>query len=367
MDSDARHGLDWRIAIVSIFGFWLFYAVLVTLRANLLEFPAQGEMALRRGFVSAFGIAITILLWQALRLLDRKPLWVRIAAATLFAVPCAIAIAAFNYYAFNIYDQLSLIEVEMSKPPGHTKPSLVMEIADFGLTRYFFLIAWASLYLALGFAADVRAAERKAASFAQAAQSAELRALRYQVNPHFLFNTLNSLSALVMKGKEQEAERMIMNLSNFYRSSLSDDPSEDVRLTDEMNLQRLYLDIEAVRFPERLTVKIDLPESLEDAAVPGLILQPLVENAIKHGVSRTAKPVIVALAARAEDDRLILSVTDTGPGVSSALDDECHGIGLSNVRERLAARFGRAARIHCGNGAAGGYGVRLTLPLIRHG
>jgi two-component system, LytTR family, sensor kinase len=170
-----------------------------------------------------------------------------------------------------------------------------------------------------------------------------------------------------MKGKEAEAERMIMNLSNFYRTSLSDDPSEDVALADEMNLQRLYLDIEAVRFPERLTVKIELPEELENAAVPGLILQPLVENAIKHGVSRTSKPVIVALAARAEGDELILSVTDTGPGISSALDDECHGIGLTNVRERLAARFGNAAHIHCGNGAAGGYGVRLTMPLIRRG
>ena len=190
MDSDARHGLDWRIALISIFGFWLFYAVLVTLRANILDFPAQGEMALRRGYVSAFGIAVTIVLWQALRLLDRRALWTRIAAATLLAVPCAIAIAAFNYYAFNIYDQLSLIDIEMAKPEGYKKPSLGAEIADFGLTRYFFLIAWASLYLALGFAADVRAAERKAAAFARAAQSAELRALRYQVNPHFLFNTL---------------------------------------------------------------------------------------------------------------------------------------------------------------------------------
>ena len=170
-----------------------------------------------------------------------------------------------------------------------------------------------------------------------------------------------------MKGQGVEAERMIMNLSTFYRTSLSDDPSEDVPLSDEMNLQRLYLDVEAVRFPERLTVKIDLPPELERAPVPGLILQPLVENAIKHGVSRTAKPVIVALNARAEGNTLILSVTDTGPGVSTVGEEDCHGIGLANVRERLAARFGGSARMECGNGPNGGYGVRLFLPLARNG
>lgn len=360
--------LDGRVVLFSILGFWLFYVVIVSLRAHLLDFPSQGEMAVRRGFVTAIGIIITVVMWIVLRQFDRRPLWVRILAATLIAIPCTIAIAGTNYYVFNVYDPSSLMDVEHGNPDKQ-QFSMWMEIADLSLARYFFLIAWASLYLALGFAQDVGQAERKAARFARAAQSAELRALRYQVNPHFLFNTLNSLSALVMRGRRDEAETMIMNLSTFYRTSLSGEPSEDVDLAEEIELQKLYLDIEAVRFPERLQVQIDLPPALASAAVPGLILQPLVENAIKHGVSQTNRPVRVQISAAVEDGQLILTVTDDGPGSTPNIadDEDSHGIGLTNVRDRLAARFGHRASLASGALPNGGFRATITLPWVRHG
>lgn len=358
--------LDGRVVLFSILGFWLFYVVIVTLRATIMDFPAQGEMALRRGFVTAVGILITIGLWLLLRPFDRHPLWVRIAAVILISIPCAIAISGVNYYFFNVYDPAGLMDIERAFPDK--EHPVILEIAEVAITRYFFLIAWASLYLALGFAQDVGQAERKAARFARAAQSAELRALRYQVNPHFLFNTLNSLSALVMRGRRDEAETMIMNLSTFYRTSLSGEPSEDVDLAEEIELQKLYLDIEAVRFPERLMVKIDLPPELATAAVPGLILQPLVENAIKHGVSQTNRPVLIEISAAQAHGQLILTVSDNGPGPATVeIDDGPHGIGLANVRDRLAARFGERASIAHGPANGGGYRVCLTLPLVRHG
>ncbi len=364
--NDGRR-LNSRAVLFSIVGFWLFYVVIVSLRAHLLDFPSQGEMAVRRGFVTAVGILITVLMWFCLRQFDRKPFWVRIIAAALIAMPCTIAIAGTNYYVFNIYDPSSLMDVEHNFP-DKPEMSIWMEIADLSLARYFFLIAWSSLYLALGFAQDVGEAERKAARFARAAQSAELRALRYQVNPHFLFNTLNSLSALVMRGRRDEAETMIINLSTFYRTSLSGEPSEDVELAEEIELQKLYLDIEAVRFPERLQVKIDLPADLASAAVPGLILQPLVENTIKHGVSQTNRPVLIEIIAAEASGRLILTVTDNGPGPGADDDeDRPHGIGLANVRDRLAARFGDLASIVHGPAPGGGFRVCLTLPLVRHG
>ncbi len=364
--SDSRR-LNSRAVLFSIVGFWLFYVVIVSLRAHLLDFPSQGEMAVRRGFVTAIGIFITVLMWFCLRQFDRKPFWVRIIAAALIAMPCTIAIAGTNYYVFNVYDPSSLMDVEHSYPDKQ-EMSIWMEIADLSLARYFFLIAWASLYLALGFAQDVGEAERKAARFARAAQSAELRALRYQVNPHFLFNTLNSLSALVMRGRRDEAETMIMNLSTFYRTSLSGEPSEDVDLSEEIELQKLYLDIEAVRFPERLQVRIDFPDSLANAAVPGLILQPLVENAIKHGVSQTNRPVLIEISAAEAGGRLILTVTDNGPGQAIDRDeDQPGGIGLTNVRDRLAARFGERSSMTHGPTPDGGFSVRLILPLVRHG
>ncbi len=361
----AQSPLDARIVLLTILGFWLFYFGIVTLRTWVMDFPIQGELAFRRGFVTATGILITIALWQALRPFDRRPLGLRIAIAAIVALPCAIAVGSANYYFFNVYDPAGLMDIDKVMPPSEFKPTATMEIAEVAITRYFFLIAWAALYLAMGFANDVRAAERQAAEFAQAAQIAELRALRYQVNPHFLFNTLNSLSALVMRGRRDEAESMIMNLSTFYRTSLSGDPSEDVSLAEEIALQRLYLDIEAVRFPERLSVEIDLPAALAGTPVPGLIIQPLVENTVKHGVSRTTKPVSVRIEARETEHAVEIHISDTGTGDDATPRTDDHGIGLANVRDRLMARFGSSARLVSGPQPGGGWRSTLILPRER--
>ncbi len=356
-----RH-LNWQIALFAILGFWLLYVLISTMRAYVLDFPAQGEMALRRGLVTAIGILITIFLWLALRRFDGKSLSTRILAAALLAAPAALLVAAANYYAFRILVPCDCSEIKPELFGNGPVPTVAMEIASVAIDRYFFFLAWCAVYLALGFAGDVGRAERRAADFARAAQVAELRALRYQVNPHFLFNTLNSLSALVMRGRRDEAEAMIMNLSTFYRTSLSDDPGEDVPLRDEISLQRLYLDIEMIRFPERLLVEIDLPDALAGAPVPSLILQPLVENAIKHGVSQTTKPVTITISARRDGNNLILTVQDNGRAKTKSPSENGHGIGLTNVRDRLAARFGSAARLET-HADEHGFAVTLTLPL----
>jgi LytS/YehU family sensor histidine kinase len=186
------------------------------------------------------------------------------------------------------------------------------------------------------------------------------------VNPHFLFNTLNSLSTLVMRNRPDEAERMIMSLSNFYRTSLTGDPLDDVPLEEEVHLQTLYLDIESVRFPDRLATVIDIPPALMNACVPGLILQPVVENAIKYGVSRTSSPVTITLTAREDGNLIHIAVTDDGDNPPSP-SDAGSGIGLANVRDRLAARFGDSGRIVYGPREGRGFSVLLTLPIIRRG
>jgi LytS/YehU family sensor histidine kinase len=255
----------------------------------------------------------------------------------------------------EIARQIDAIEKKM----GYT---IVQDILESAIVLYYFLIAWASLFLALGYAREVREAERKTSRFAQAAQDAELRSLRYQVNPHFLFNTLNSLSSLVITGKPTEAEAMIQNLSNFYRTSLSSDPLEDVTLEEEVDLQRLYLEIESVRYPKRLRVDINIPDELMKQHVPALILQPLVENAIKYGVSRTARPVHVTISAAQDASNLVLSVTDDGEAIEAGHVGG-NGIGLANVRDRLEARYRSAARLDTQNVDGGGFIATLTLPL----
>ena len=240
-------------------------------------------------------------------------------------------------------------------------------LTDIVLSRYFLLVAWAALYLALGNAEQARVAERREGQYRRAAKAAELRSLRYQVNPHFLFNTLNSLSALVMVGRADEAERMIQSIARFYRHSLAADPTADLPLADEIALQRHYLDIEAVRFPERLIAEFDIPQALESACVPGMILQPLVENSIRYAVSPSRHPVTVRISARAAGNLLVLTVADDGSGASAAASGTTSGtgIGLTNVRLRLEARFGNGAHLQCGALPAGGYASILTLPLVR--
>jgi len=354
-------------ALLSIVGFWLFYLIIVSLRAAVMNFPDQSELISRRLVVAAVGVLVTGILCWFLVQFDRKPLGHKIAAAFIAAVPAALAIAAANHLIFNVINPINLFEDPeiarqidaIEKKMGYT---IVQDILDSAIVLYYFLIAWASLFLALGYAREVREAERKTSRFAQAAQDAELRSLRYQVNPHFLFNTLNSLSSLVITGKPKEAESMIQNLSNFYRNSLSSDPLEDVTLEEEVDLQRLYLEIESIRYPKRLRVDINIPNELMKQHVPALILQPLVENAIKYGVSRTARPVQVTISAARDANNLVLSVTDDGEAIETGHVGG-NGIGLANVRDRLEARYRSAARLDTQIVEGGGFIATLTLPL----
>jgi len=239
------------------------------------------------------------------------------------------------------------------------------QITEVAFGRYFMLLAWCALYLALLTGEKARAAERREGEYRRAAKAAELRSLRYQVNPHFLFNTLNSLSALVLTGKTQAAERMIQTISTFYRRSLADDPTSDVLLRDEIALQKLYLDIESVRFPMRLRTHYDIPADLEETLIPGMILQPLIENSVKHAVAPSSGQVTITLSAREEYGRLVLTVSDNGG--TAAVNDETRpgfGIGLGNVSERLQARFGDDATVVSGP-VPGGYATYLRMPIRR--
>ena len=168
----------------------------------------------------------------------------------------------------------------------------------------------------------------------------------------------------MLRTRTDEAERMITNLAAFFRASLTADPTEDVPLAEEIRMQQLYLDIEKVRFPDRLLARFEIAPEAAGASVPGLILQPLVENAIKYGVSRSSRPVTVAIRAHGEADRLHLSVEDDGGACDvPAAQADSHGVGLRNVCDRLATRFDGAAECRYGARPGGGFRVDLVLPL----
>src|SRR5690348_12072768 len=165
---------------------------------------------------------------------------------------------------------------------------------------------------------------------------------------------------------------MLLALSTFFRSSLSLDPGANVTLAEEIDLQRLYLDIEKSRFPDRLHVEIDVPETLEQARLPPLLLQPIVENAMKYGVSKSRKAVIVRIEARHLDDhRMVVEISNRlktgGKEVLAAATHEGTGVGLANVRQRLDARFGNRASCRFGAMTGGGFKVALTMPVEMNG
>ena len=398
--------VSFRTVLFSMVVLWATYFALTTFRSSLvLDLSLQLELGWRRLVITALGIGLTIVLWLLLRLFDAKPLWLKISAAIALAFPIALAIGQINQWIFKdmelaqeqIYakkyninlrrDESGnlLVDVPVRRvtpagqppaedsdvvdsqavmiAPAETYSDFWRKLLDVALGRYFLLLAWASTYFALLAGVQARSAQRREEQFRSAAKAAELRSLRYQVNPHFLFNTLNSLSALVMTGKAESAERMIQTISRFYRHSLATEPTADVSLRDEFDLQKLYLDIETVRFPTRLVTQFDLPADLEECRVPGMILQPLVENSVKYAVSPVSRPVTITVAAREEFDRLVITVGDDGPGVPQGTTHG-FGIGLANVRDRLEARFGPDIGFSSAP-TPGGYCTEIRIPLSR--
>jgi hypothetical protein len=192
--------------------------------------------------------------------------------------------------------------------------------------------------------------ERQLAEATLAAQQAQLAALRYQLNPHFLFNALNSISALIVTNRNKDAEAMTDKLSSFLRTSLNADPAELVPLDEELALTEEYLAIESVRFGDRLGVRIDCEDQACAALVPSFLVQPLVENAVKHGVARSSAPVEIAIDAKLAGGALRITVSNclTGEETDALPGAEGAGVGLDNVRHRLQAVFGKRASLTAG-------------------
>jgi len=245
-------------------------------------------------------------------------------------------------------------------------------VSETTIDWWFVFGAWGLLELAIASAVRARTADRQAAAQREAARQAEIRALRYQVNPHFLFNLLNSLSTLVMQRNWSEAELLIGETGRYFRSTLETDSLVDSTLGDEVEMQMRYLALERRRFPTRLIAQCEIPDKLATASVPPLILQPLIENAVKHGVSRATAPVTISIRASeevgaklrilVEDDACVAGPHD--PGVAAGTPQQGLGIGLRNVAERLRTSFGSQASHRAGPKPDGGYQVELLLPLV---
>ncbi|MGA9572507.1 MAG: histidine kinase [Lysobacterales bacterium] len=226
------------------------------------------------------------------------------------------------------------------------------------------ILTWSTFYFAIKFYRvfqDVRESALKSAAMAHEAQ---LKMLRYQLNPHFLFNTLNAISTLVLEQNTELANRMVTKLSNFLRYSLDNDPMQKITLEQEMQALKLYLDIEKVRFEERLSLELDIEETAKDALIPSLLLQPLIENAIKYGIARAEGGGHLKISARVFGGDLLIEVSDDGPGcelVDNNIPD-AKGVGLRNTRERLATLYGAEHSIKLSQTEPHGLTIFIRIP-----
>ena len=203
--------------------------------------------------------------------------------------------------------------------------------------------------------------EREAAELQTELARAQVSALRMQLNPHFLFNALNGIAGMIPE-RPADAQEAVAELSELLRGALKT-PAEGATLADEVAWLERYLGLQALRFEDRLRVTLDVPDDLLDARVPGFLLQPVVENAFEHGVARVTRPGEVAVRARREGGRLVLDVTDNGPGFAGG-DGQATGLGVATTRERLARSYGEAASLQLRDRSDGpGAHVQITLPL----
>jgi LytS/YehU family sensor histidine kinase len=235
--------------------------------------------------------------------------------------------------------------------------------------------AWSALYYAINFYIQVEEQNDALLRLENQATSAQLAMLRYQLNPHFLFNTLNSISTLVLLKQTEPANAMLSRLSSFLRYTLVNEPMGRVTVAQEVETLKLYLDIERMRFEERLRTDFQIDGAVTGALLPSLLLQPLVENAIKYAVSPLEEGAEITISAQLVGPMLRITVSDTGPGLQSGVDPtkvisvgpdggdpNSTGVGLANIRDRLAQAYGDNQRFEVLNRPEGGFAVVIELP-----
>jgi signal transduction histidine kinase len=313
------------------FTFILFLMPVVAATGRLPRF-AIGMTAI----VVAFGIFLSALLYRACAALQDAPAPLRVAG-----VFGAVCLAAFGFSLGDAMLGGNIIQMFMSE--HHIRPDVINRTVS-NFISFSWLYGWlGTTYVILQTNAAISERDRQLAEARTLAQTAQLTALRLQLNPHFLFNTLNAISSLIVTGRNRDGEAMLSKLCGFLRTALVADGRSEVTLGEELETLQTYLEIEAIRFGDRLTVEFAAPDDLLELPVPNFILQPLVENAVKHGVAPTSRPVIVRVGARRDGQDLILSVSDNGRGKRRA--ESGTGVGLDNTRRRLEVIYGAHARL----------------------
>jgi len=343
------------MAVSVVLTFWIAQFTFLTFAA-LLRNPRMGFVYFYpRAIAAICAMLLSIVMLGLLRAARRKTLSRRAFIAFALAAAGSTVHSAVNILVFFLF---------YGPPVPNSLDTYAFTWAASTVEVFWYYLALSVMLLALTYGEDLVENEERIALLQAQANMAQLNALRYQLNPHFLFNTLNSVASLISKKMGAEAETMVVSLSDFLRSTLKMDSGREITLGEEIKLQSLYLDIEKIRFPQRLVVTIDVPAELSDVCVPNLITQPLIENAIKHGVGRSAAPVHLEVVARNWGGKLSIEVRDDGGDAGDGLPPGTQ-VGLRNVAERLKLRYGADGSLKAGSRPEGGFSARILMPLRR--
>jgi two-component sensor histidine kinase len=338
-----------RLFWILNFSGWVGYALAAWLGALAHEKPEAYFAVIVASAVTGF------LVTMMLRLLYRR-LWskstVALGAGTLFA--CYV-VAFFWQWMRNVlyYDWVK----------NDWQPEHLMDYVGGVMGSFYIMLCWSGLYFGIKYYQQLQEQTEQTLKAVAAAHQAQLKMLRYQLNPHFLFNTLNAISTLILDGSNKTANQAVTRLSDFLRYTLENDPMSRVTLGSELDALDLYLEIEKVRFGDRLTIEKDIDERAAKALVPSLILQPLIENAIKYAISPMEEGGTLRISARAQHDTLILQLSDTGPGLGNGNNGQkSSGVGLKNTRERLQQLYGETQAFTLAPNEPTGLTITINIP-----
>ncbi len=320
---------------------------------------APANYALYLPVVSTIGMLITLLLRMLYRALwDSDIVW------------RVVGVLVSSYLAGALWMGLRVAIFRAIFPPSMTaKP----DHYDMGFWSYFkdtnsafmVMLVWSVLYFGIKYYLQAQEEHQRWLKATAMAHEAQLKMLHYQLNPHFLFNTLNAISTLILDQDNELANAMVTRLSRFLRYTLEHEPMQKVSVQEEVDALKLYLDIEQVRFGERLQLKFTVEPAASQALIPSLLLQPLVENSIKYAISQSVRGGTIGVHAALEGERLRLSVADDGPGLdlSNGRLPRGTGVGLLNCRERLHELYGDKQTFRLGRTEPHGLTIDITIPL----
>jgi signal transduction histidine kinase len=344
-----RNRLFWIVNTLGWIGYYLFIQLNSELKGRAFPFPAN-ELMFTVGYLITIGYRhVYMRLWN-------QPPRVMFAGALLTWYAGAVL--------WHLFIDWSFAQIMGKNPHSHpTTAAFFTESVWIGLD----LFAWTALYFGFKYYDSAREERERTLRAETLAREAQVKMLRYQLNPHFLFNTLNAISTLILSSENRAANEAVTRLSEFLRYTLDQDPMKKVTLRQELEALDLYLSTERLRFGERLTLEFAIEEEALDALMPSLLLQPLIENSVKYAVAPREDGGSIRIEGRVRGGMLELSVQDDGPGMANPEElGNGRGVGLRNTRERLAVVYGERHRFAALN-ARPGLRIEVAVPLERDG